>query len=331
MASDGSNDPVRWGLLGTGSITDKVVPGARRSDRVTFVAAGSRTLERAEAYAVPKGVPRAHGSYEALLDDPQVEAVYISLPNSMHHEWTMHALRAGKHVLCEKPYSTREADVHEAYDLADASKLVLSEGFMWRHHPQAAALRATLPELGELQTIRATFAFVLGADRATDIRIQADLDGGSLMDVGCYCVSGARLLAGEEPETVYGRAFWGPTDVDLRFTGVLRFPSGVMAEFTSAFTMDHRGLEAIGDEGSAMLLDPWQADPATLVRDGEVTHWHPDDPHPMEVPYFHEFDNFSAAVRGEAELLLGRDHAAGQARTLGALYESARTGREIAI
>ena len=331
MASEGSMKPVRWGLLGTGSITDKVVPGARRSDRVTFVAAGSRTLERAEAYAAPKGIPRAHGSYEALLDDPDVEAVYISLPNSMHHEWTMHALRAGKHVLCEKPYSTREADVHEAYDLAEARSLVLSEGFMWRHHPQATALRATLPQLGELQTIRATFAFVMGADRATDIRLQADLEGGSLMDVGCYCVSGARLLAGDEPETVYGRAVWAPSGVDLRFTGVLRFPSGVMAEFTSAFTMDHRGLEAIGDAGSAMLLDPWQADPATLVRDGEVSRWHPDDPNPMEVPYFHEFDNFSAAVRGDAEPLLGRDHAAGQARVLGALYESARTGREIEV
>ena len=105
-----------------------------------------------------------------------MEAVYISLPNSMHHEWTMHALRAGKHVLCEKPYSTREADVHEAYDLAEARSLVLSEGFMRRHHPQAAAMRATLPELGELQTVRATFAFVMGADRATDIRLQADLE-----------------------------------------------------------------------------------------------------------------------------------------------------------
>ena len=145
MASEGSMRPVRWGLLGTGSITDKVVPGARRSDRVTFVAAGSRTLERAEAYAAPKGIARAHGSYEALLDDPEVEAVYISLPNSLHHEWTMHALRAGKHVLCEKPYSTREADVHEAYDLADARGLVLSEGFMWRHHPQAARAARDAP------------------------------------------------------------------------------------------------------------------------------------------------------------------------------------------
>ena len=197
--------------------------------------------------------------------------------------------------------------------------------------PAGSGIAATLPELGELQTIPATFAFAMGPERETDIRLQADLEGGSLMDVGCYCVSGARLLAGEEPETVYGSAVWGPSGVDLRFTGVLRFPSGVMAEFTSGFTMDHRGLEAIGDEGSALLLDPWQADPATLVRDGEVTQWHPDDPNPMEVPYFHEFDNFSAAVRGEAEPLLGRADAAGQARVLGALYESARTGREIAL
>ena len=332
MARDGSTTPVRWGLLGTGDITNKVTRGARRSDRVEFVAVGSRTAERAEAYARSHDVPRAHGSYEALLDDPDVEAVYIALPNSLHHEWTMHALRAGKHVLCEKPYSTRVGDVEEAYDLADSRDLILSEGFMWRHHPQAAALKALLPELGELQTIRATFAFVMGPDRAGDIRLNPDLEGGALMDVGCYCVSAARFLAGEEPATVYGRAAWGPSGVDLRFTGVLRFPSGVMAEFTSAFTMDHRGLEAIGDRGSALLLDPWQADPATLVRDGDVlTHWHPEDPNPMEVAYFHEFENFCAAVRGEAEILLGRDHATGQARVLGALYESARSGREIAL
>ena len=161
MASEGSTAPVRWGLLGTGDITNKVTRGARRSDRVQFVAVGSRTPERAEAYAGSHDVPRAHGSYEALLDDPDVEAVYISLPNSLHHEWTMHALRAGKHVLCEKPYSTRVEDVEEAYNLANARNLVLSEGFMWRHHPQATALKALLPELGELQTIRATFSFVL--------------------------------------------------------------------------------------------------------------------------------------------------------------------------
>ena len=198
---------------------------------------------------------------------PEVEAVYISLPNSMHHEWTMHALRAGEHVLCEKPYSTRVADVHEAYDLADARNLVLSEGFMWRHHPQAAALRATLPELGELQTIRATFAFVLGADRATDIRIQADLDGGSLMDVGCYCVSGARLLAGEEPETVYGRA----PGARRRRPALHRRPAFPERRHGRIHVRVHDGPpwpRGHRDEGSAILLDPWQADPATLVRDG---------------------------------------------------------------
>ena len=204
------------------------------------------------------------------------------------------------------------ADVHEAYDLPTRAELVLSEGFMWRHHPQAAGSRATLPELGELQTIRATFASSMGPDRATDIRLQADLEGGSLMDVGCYCVSGARLLAGEEPETVYG-----PRRAGARAASTCALPASSASRAASwpnsrrAFTMDHRGLEAIGEEGSAMLLDPWQADPATLVRDGEITHWHPDDPKPMEVPYFHEFDNFSAAVRGESEPLLGRDDAAG--------------------
>ena len=204
MASEGTAAPVRWGLLGTGDITNKVVRGARRSGRVEFVAVGSRTAGRARDYAASHDVPREHGSYEALLDDPDVEAVYISLPNSLHHEWTMHALRAGKHVLCEKPYSTRVADVDEAYDLAESRNLVLSEGFMWRHHPQAATLKAQLLELGELQTIRATFAFVLGPDRANDIRLRAGLEGGSLMDAGCYCVSGARFQAGEEPAAAHG-------------------------------------------------------------------------------------------------------------------------------
>ena len=328
MVSERMMNPVRWGLLGTGSITDKVVPGARRSDRVTFVAAGSRTLERAEAHAAPKGIPRAHGSYEALLDDPDVEAVYISLPNSMHHEWTMHALQAGKHVLCESPIrparrtSTRRTT-------SPMPKPGPVRGLHVAAPPAGGRMRATLPDLGELQTVRATFAFVMGADRATDIRLQADLEGGSLMDVGCYCVSGARLLAGEEPETVYGRAVWGraASICALPASSASRAASWPSSRRHSRWTT---GLEAIGDAGSAMLLDPWQADPATLVRDGEVTHWHPDDPNPMEVPYFHEFDNFSAAVRGGAEPLLGRDHAAGQARVLGALYVGAKR-REIAL
>ena len=158
MATTG---PVRWGILGTGGITLKLLAGARRSTEVSVVAVGSRTTERAAAYAAEHGIERVHGSYDDLLEDPLVEAVYISLPNSLHHPWTMRALAAGKHVLCEKPYSRRPEEVGLAFDAADRAGLVLSEAFMWRHHPQAARIVELLPELGGLQTIWATFNFVL--------------------------------------------------------------------------------------------------------------------------------------------------------------------------
>ena len=222
MHASSRHEPVRWGLLGTGGITRSLLRGAKRTDAVEIVAVGSRTADRAAEYAQEHGIGRAHGSYEALLADADVEAVYISLPNSLHHPWTMRALQAGKHVLCEKPYSRRHADVAAAFDAADSAGLVLCEAFMWRHHPQARAIVDALPEIGELQTIRATFSFVL--ERPDDIRLRADLDGGSLMDVGTYCVSGARLLTGEEPELVFGTQVVDASGVDVRFNGLHALP-----------------------------------------------------------------------------------------------------------
>ncbi|MGZ8514683.1 MAG: Gfo/Idh/MocA family protein, partial [Candidatus Limnocylindrales bacterium] len=289
------------------------------------VAVGSRAADRAAEYATEHGIARAHPSYEALLADPDVEAVYISLPNSLHHPWTMRALEAGKHVLCEKPYSRRHADVATAFDAADRAGLVLCEGFMWRHHPQAKAIADLLPELGELQTIRATFSFVL--DRPDDIRLRADLDGGSLMDVGTYCVSGARLLTGEEPDLVFGTQVVGPSGVDVRFNGLMHFPGGVVAEFMSSFETDHRGLEAIGSEGSAVLTNPWlpnDPDP-TLVRDGVAT------PIGFFDPYQLELEDVSAAIREHRPAMLGRSDAMGQARAIEALYRSADTGRPVRL
>ena len=194
---------------------------------------------------------------------------------------------------------------------------------MWRHHPQARRIVELLPELGGLQTIWATFSFVLEAE--TDIRLRADLDGGSLMDVGCYCVSGARLLAGEEPELVFGLSTIGPSGVDVRFSGLLRFPSGVVAAFTSGFTADHRGLEAIGPAGSVLLTDAWQSMPATLVRDGVETPFEPADPYQLEI------EDVSAAIRGRTTARLGRADALGQARTIEALYRSAESGAPVRL
>jgi predicted dehydrogenase len=311
-------EPVRWGILGTGGINRKLLAGARLSSRVDVVAVASRDRERGARFAAEHRIPTVHGSYEDILADPHVEAVYIPLPNSLHHPWTMAALTAGKHVLCEKPYSRRPAEVEEAFDLAESKRLVLSEAFMWRHGPQTARLLELLPEIGELQLIRATFSYVL--DDQADIRLMRELDGGSLMDVGCYCVSGARLLAGVEPELVFGQSAPGPTGVDIRFSGLLRFPTGVTAEFSSGFTAPHMGLEAIGSKGSIALPDPWHSRAGLLFHDGAEIRVQPIDPYKLEL------DNVSAAIRGDVEPLLGRADALGQARTIAALYDSADRG-----
>jgi len=317
---------VRVGLLSTARINDLVLRGARASERVEVVAVASRDAGRAQAYAAERGIPRAHGSYEALLADAEVDAVYISLPNALHHEWTMRALEAGKHVLCEKPYSRRPAEVEEAFAAAERAGLVLSEAFMWRHNPQTARLLELLPSIGSLETVRATFSFVLLRHRDPgDVRLRPELDGGSLMDVGCYCVSGARLLAGDEPERVYGEQVVGPSGVDVRFSGLLRFPSGVVAEFTCAFTSEHMSLEAVGSDGSLSLADPWHAREPVIVHAGREIRLQPADSYRLEL------ENLADAIAGEAPLLLGREDALGQARAIEALYRSAETGRAVAL
>jgi D-xylose 1-dehydrogenase (NADP+, D-xylono-1,5-lactone-forming) len=315
--------PVRWGILGTGDINDRFLPGARLADSVEVVAVGSRTAARAAAFAERHDIPRAHGTYEELLADPGVEAIYNALPNSLHHEWTIKALAAGKHVLCEKPYTRHPAEVDEAFDAADRAGLVLSEAFMWRHHPQARRLVESLSGIGPLQAIRATFGYV--QEGAADVRLRPDLDGGSLMDVGCYCVSGSRLIAGEEPDVVYGVATPGPTGVDIRFSGLLHFASGVVAEFTSGFTSTHHTLEAIGSGGSLMLTNPWQGRPVSIVRDGVETQLDGENAYRLEL------ENVGRAIREEGPPLLGREDAMGQARTLDGLLRSAETGQSVRL
>ena len=320
---------VRWGFLSTARINRLVLAGARESDRVDVVAVASRERERAEAYARENGIERAHGSYEDLLADPNVEAVYISLPNSMHVEWSIRALEAGKHVLCEKPLSRRPAEVEEAFDAAERAGLVLMEAFMYRHNPQTARLKELVDSgaIGTLQLVRAAFSFPVQG--SGNVRLLAELDGGSLMDVGCYCVSGARLLAGE-PERVYAEQVVGETGVDVLFSGTMRFPSGVIAQLDSGLHLPHRDeLEAIGAEGSVFLDDPWHCRTPVLRlrRDGgdeEVAVAAADS-------YRLELENMSDAIRGDAAPLLGREDAVGQARAIEALYRSAEEERPVTL
>jgi predicted dehydrogenase len=320
MSSDAT---LRLGVIGTGRINDQLLGGARGLASVHAVAVGSRDAERGRAFAARHGIQTVHPSYEELLADPEVEAVYISLPNSLHHEWTMHALRAGKHVLSEKPYTADPADVTEAWDLADRSGLVLMEAFMWRHGPGAQLIRELLPQVGAVRTIRTSFSFVI--EDHSDVRMNASLAGGSLMDVGCYSLSGARLAAGEEPVRVTGVAAWAPSGVDMHFHGQLEFPSGAVAQIASGFDSDRRGLEVVGADGWFLLRDPWKNETPVAFLNGKTIEYAPQDQYRLEL------ENLVAAIRGEHAQLLGREDALGQARAIEALYRSARSGASVQL
>ncbi|MGH3022044.1 MAG: Gfo/Idh/MocA family protein, partial [Gaiellaceae bacterium] len=203
-------ETLRIGILSTARINGRILPAARDSELVEVVAVASRDGARATAYAREHGIARAHQGYEALLADSEVDAVYVPLPNSLHVEWTRRALEAGKHVLCEKPLTDEPDDAEALFDLAESKGLVLAEAFMYRHNPQTKRVEELVRAgaIGRLQLVRTSFGFPV--EGAENIRLAADLDGGSLLDLGTYCVSGARLLAGE-PESVLGRQVIGPT------------------------------------------------------------------------------------------------------------------------
>ena len=315
---------TRWGILSTALINDKFLPGARAATGVEVLAVASRDAERARAYAAARDIPRWYEGYEALLGDPEVEAVYIPLPNSLHAPWTVRALEAGKHVLCEKPLSRRAADASRAFAVAQANGRLLSEAFMYRHHPQTRRLAELVASraVGELRAVRSHFSFHTAS--ASDVRLSGALEGGALMDVGCYCVSAARLLAGE-PESVAAIQELGGDGVDVRFAGVMRFPGGVVAHFDAGLDFASRyELEVVGSEGSLLVRDPWHCvEPGIEVRRGDSVGR-------IEIervdPYRLEVENFSAAVRGQAELLLGAQDGIAQARAIEALYSAAESG-----
>ncbi len=321
--------PVAWGIVSTADINRKVIPGAQASPAVDLRAVASRDLARAEAYAQEWGIPVAYGSYEDLLADPEIEAVYISLPNTLHLPWAERALKAGKHVLCEKPLARDPAAVAHAFDVADRSGCLLMEAFMWRHNPQTAKLVELVAEgtIGELRLVRSIFSYSLYD--ADNIRLQPEFEGGALMDVGCYNVSASRLFGGE-PERVFGEAWFGPSGTDWVFTGTLRCPGGVIATIDCGTALTNRDeLELVGSEASLFVDDPWHClQPGIELRREhgiERIEIEPEDSYRLEL------ENLSAAIRGEGEPLLGRDDAVGQARAIEALHRSATTSSPVSL
>lgn len=319
---------IKVGLISTAAINEALLGGARESELVEVIGVASRERARAEAYAREHGLERAYGGYDEMLGDPDIDVVYVALPNALHAEWSIRALEAGKHVLSEKPLSRRPEEVERAFAAAERAERILMEGFMYRHHPQTKRLAQLVAEgaVGELRLVRSHFSFTL--DPPEDVRWNAELGGGALLDLGCYCVNAMRLLAGE-PERVYAEQMLAPSGVDVRFAATLRFAGDALGHFDCAFDLPRRiSLEAAGSEGSVVLLQPFAQDEVTLeFRRGDVLEWS----ETVNANRYHlELDNLARAIAGEEPPLLDRAESVAQARVLHALVSSAKSSESAA-
>jgi D-xylose 1-dehydrogenase (NADP+, D-xylono-1,5-lactone-forming) len=328
------DDPVTalgWGILGPGRIAPRIVRGIAATDRARLVAVGSRDGGRARAFADAQGIPTAHGSYEALLDDPSVDVVYVALPNALHAEWTIRALRAGKHVLCEKPLALSVAEVDAIADAARASSTIAVEAFMYLHHPQI--LRAVelvrSGALGPVEVVSGSFSFPLA--HPGDPRLDRALGGGSLWDVGCYPVTFAHRVAGAVPVAVEAFARFGPggpaSGIDMTFAGLLHFPDGMIAAFDCGFAApDRQRLEVVGREATLLLDAPFLTTPdgpppSLVLRRGGVEER-------IEVEtvdqYAREVEDLTGAILDGREPRVGLAFSRGSIGTLAALDGAAR-------
>lgn len=318
--------PVRWGILGTGRITVRLVRAIAASEGGELVAVASRDAGRAAAYARAHAIPRAHGSYEALLADPDVDAVYIALPNGLHTPWSVRALDAGKHVLCEKPIAVSLEEMEQLDAAARRSDRVIAEGYMALHHAQTrrALDLVRTGALGEVRLVRGSFSFDIA--REDDPRLDPAMAGGCLWDLGGYVVNMARRVAGAEPTEVQAMAVMGRSGVDERFVGQLRFPGGMLAQLDCSFRMpDRESLEIVGTTGvmtlaPAFLMDPDGPSAGIRIRRGGVEERIPIEDHDQ---YRAEVDDLHAAVAGGRRPLVDLDAARATCAVLVALLEAA--------
>ena len=250
---------LNWGLLSTAKINQALIKPLNASKRTRLLAVASRSQSSADAYARDWKIPRAYGSYEAMLADPEIDVVYNSLPNHLHAEWTIKALRAGKHVLCEKPIALSLAEIDEMTSVAKDTGKVLAEAFMYLHHAQTLKVKEIVDSgaLGKLQLIKGAFTFTL--TREGNFRSIKEMGGGSIWDVGCYPISFARMIVGEEPVEVFGWQVEGSGGSEESFIGQMRFANGVHAQFDSGFKSPSRSyIEIVGSEAVLKISAPFK-------------------------------------------------------------------------
>ena len=250
---------LRWGLLSTAKINRALMLPLKISKRNQLLAVASRSEEKANAYAKEWGIPRAHGNYKALLADPEIDVIYNSLPNNLHEDWTIKALRAGKHVLCEKPLGLTATSVDKMLATVKETGCVLTEAFMYRHHAQTLKVKEIVESgvLGKLQFLRGSFTFDLKDDG--NYRLKKEMGGGSIWDIGCYPISYIRMLVGANPVEVFGWQVQGQGGSDLSFIGQMRFSGDILAQFDSGFQSPFRTeIEIVGSLGTLLIPNPFK-------------------------------------------------------------------------
>ncbi|MDW7995738.1 MAG: Gfo/Idh/MocA family oxidoreductase [Gemmatales bacterium] len=323
---------LRWGILGVAKINERIIPAFTEARYAELIAIASRTSEKAQRAASRWHIPRAYGSYEALLADREIEAVYIPLPNSLHAPWTIRAAQAGKHVLCEKPLASHAEEARSMVAVCRQCGVALMDGFFWPHHPRTARIREEIARglIGEVRHVQGSFSFPLELD-PSNIRLQPELAGGCVMDVGCYPVYGALWVFGELPHRVFARAQY-EFGVDLTMTGILEFGEGKTATFDCSFVWPFRqALEIVGTRGRIRIPDMWlPPDPAVFFVETE-------DGYKAEIAVSGVnqiaamLDNFSQAVLHQRPPEPSAENAVQVMQVLDALRESARIGQPITV
>lgn len=324
---------LRWGILGVAKINERLLPAFAKARHVELRAIASRSLERARTAAARAGIPIAYGSYEAFLDDPAIDAIYNPLPNTLHAEWTMKAAERGKHILCEKPLAPTAAEAQKVIDWCRDKGVRLMDGFMWPHHPRTARLRQLLDSraLGEVRRVSGAFTFPLQPLESSNIRLQAELGGGSLLDVGCYPVYGIRWAFGAEPVRVYATATY-EHGVDIEMNGTLWFADGRMGAFDCGFTLPLRGwLEIAGTERVVLIPEMWlpskRGEFIVQPREGSAEEFAVEG----EDQIVHMIENFSRAALQNLPVCPPPEEAVRTLRVLDALAKSAREDRVVTV
>ena len=326
-----ANKVLNWGLLSTARINRALITPLRASRRNQLVAVASRTRESADKYAREWKISRAHASYEALLADPEIDVIYNPLPNHLHAEWTIKAVEAGKHVLCEKPLALNVEEVDAIQSAARKHGRLVAEAFMYRHHPQTRKVQDLVKDgsLGELKLIRGSFSYVLS--REGDVRLDPAMGGGSIWDVGCYPISYARSVVGKDPLEVFGWQVIGPTGIDATFVGQLRFDHDILAQFDSSFAIPfHAFMEIVGSEGTLNIPRPFK--PGT---DEKIYLTRAERTETIKIKgqelYIGEVEDMADAILLGREPRISLEESRANVAVISCLLESARTGKSIKL